>query len=600
MRKFLLLLLSFILILQQTNANNSIDNIQKKVFKLKSYYYSEDYNTFMDYWYWSAILIWENKILTNAHVILDEDDEILWKYSLCKTYDFKKEPLCFSKLKLLSYDTWLDLALLEILDDTTWLWIPFEVKQKELNIWDTVTAYWFPSNGWNTITFTQWKISWFDAPFYKIDANLDAGSSGWALFDENNNFIGVTSAVSSWYTTLWEVISTSDIKLFLDNIEENKEIKDYYKFSKEKEKKEYENFNNYIDSIHKKLTYDYVDTWFIKIKNLKKYGFRISDISVFDYKLPSESKQYLLKSDSYNTKVAINHFETLWKTNLEEEDYEFIGKFQEKISDDEDKNKNEQDKEEEKKIIKKKIKLKWEEISFRIEINKKNKDIIFYINWENWIDIEIFSNLKYSKEINKSLAMIFSWYEKVQDYENKVEELEYFWIKFKKTSWFEIWKILNTENWMYYFVWFGQSYELKNKEKDYSFFSVIPFYSYLDDESAKKTSLEDLKDSYKKDNYYSLPWVTYEKSEIISNWKNNYIFLLWKNIKKWFFVYSFITFEEVDNEKMYYMINIITTSKNEKIEKDIIELINNVSVNWEEYIKIENKTKVKNIYDAFE
>jgi hypothetical protein len=58
-------------------------------------------------------LIDHNKILTNAHVVLDEDGEMLNNYSLCISARFTSKPICKTSLKLLSYDMDKDLALLE-------------------------------------------------------------------------------------------------------------------------------------------------------------------------------------------------------------------------------------------------------------------------------------------------------------------------------------------------------------------------------------------------------------------------------------------------------------------------------------------------------
>jgi hypothetical protein len=54
---------------------------------------------------------------------------------------------------------------------------------------ETVKVYGYPSNGGDTITFTEGKISGFDKGHYKIDANLDSGNSGGGAFDKDNNFI---------------------------------------------------------------------------------------------------------------------------------------------------------------------------------------------------------------------------------------------------------------------------------------------------------------------------------------------------------------------------------------------------------------------------
>jgi S1-C subfamily serine protease len=64
--------------------------------------------------YGSAVLVGKNLLLTNAHVITDEDDKLTLHYEACQTVSPELPAECFSTLKLIKYDIKNDLALLEI------------------------------------------------------------------------------------------------------------------------------------------------------------------------------------------------------------------------------------------------------------------------------------------------------------------------------------------------------------------------------------------------------------------------------------------------------------------------------------------------------
>lgn len=571
-----------LIFLVQSSYANSSEDIQKNVFKLESYYFDEFYNTFLVNSYWSATLIDENKILTNAHVILD-NWEINWKYSLCQTYDFKKEPKCFSKLKVISYDEEKDLALLQILDNKGSLWEPLKLTELDLNIWDSVITYWYPWNWWDTITFTQWKISWFDHPYYKIDANLDGWASWWAVFDEENNFIWVPSAVSYWDTTLWEFIPYSSVKTFLDNASETKAITNFYSFiweeenkeETEKQKEEFVNFNKFIDEKHTKYLQDYVDTWFIRINNLRKYWFRISNILTFEYWSKNQSSQYELKSDLDNTKIFVNHFLTMWDVNYTNKDKKDLSKMMK----DKEKDKN-------KKEIFKKVKIKWEEVDLSIRIDLKTKDISFaFENW-NWIYIEIDWSLKYKKELNKSLILVLKEFERTNDIKEELDEISINWLHLKKTDWFNFAKFYNNKLDQLQFIWMSKWYESNVEwyDKEYMIGTIDVLY-YEEEVDFSEISMKLLKDVMEEDNFL-MPGLEKPKVEILYNWWRDYLYMNWKMEGSKFNLHGFITYSKHDDIQRYYVITFLTLwEKNKQAEKYIQSVIENIEVDWEDYLK---------------
>ena len=68
--------------------------------------------------YGSAVLVAKDTLLTNAHVIMDSDNNFTLQYEACQSVTGLDTPKCFSTLKLLSYDKDSDLALLQIVTPT--------------------------------------------------------------------------------------------------------------------------------------------------------------------------------------------------------------------------------------------------------------------------------------------------------------------------------------------------------------------------------------------------------------------------------------------------------------------------------------------------
>jgi len=89
------------------------------VFKIKAYSYNTLSNIFTLEQYGSAVLIAKNILLTNSHVITDNNDNLTLQYEACKTISDQIPPKCFSTLQLLRYDKNSDLALLQIVNPTS-------------------------------------------------------------------------------------------------------------------------------------------------------------------------------------------------------------------------------------------------------------------------------------------------------------------------------------------------------------------------------------------------------------------------------------------------------------------------------------------------
>lgn len=69
--------------------------------------------------YGSAVLLADNILLTNAHVITDDNNNVTLQYEACQNVSEQEAPKCFSTLQLLRYDKNTDLALLQIVNPSS-------------------------------------------------------------------------------------------------------------------------------------------------------------------------------------------------------------------------------------------------------------------------------------------------------------------------------------------------------------------------------------------------------------------------------------------------------------------------------------------------
>jgi len=366
------IIFSFFILLMLPFWVHADDNINK-VFKIEAYDYNQINDSYQLQQYWSAIYYWDNMVYTNAHVILDDEDEPLGKYRLCKTIDFKEKPVCFSVWKLLYYDEIEDLAVLEISDpEVEWI---IETTKKSLEIWDVVKVYWYPWNWWETISYTEWKISWYEDWYYKIDANLDSWNSWWWVFDLDWNLLWMAVSVNVWYTTMWYIIPLDKINEF--KTKNNYSIEEYSEAIDEW----FSSYSSLLSQVIRATKYSNNE---IEIKNIQKYGF-----SVDSYMLDNNEEFYALSLSDEESEVSILAWNiySFWKDYLSFDDYY--------------------------KYLKEELKEMVEESPDDYSIYKtkkfkfQNKDAILqFIQHENW---EVYLSLLVSNSQNVYQSFLIYW-----------------------------------------------------------------------------------------------------------------------------------------------------------------------------------------------
>ena len=217
---FIVMNLTFLVwIIPWVSASES--SIINNILKIKTYDHRND-GSFVFTSYGSAIAIDASHILTNAHVILNSDGEVMWNYEICFSDNFENVPKCRDIAKLIAYDTVTDLAILK-LQKTNNL-SPFTLASTKIAIGSYVSMYWYPGIGGETITRTDGKIAGFEQSMYKIDGSIDHGNSGGGAFNNSWELVGMPTAVASDNASLGYMVSIKKIQEFLSKKTTNYEI----------------------------------------------------------------------------------------------------------------------------------------------------------------------------------------------------------------------------------------------------------------------------------------------------------------------------------------------------------------------------------------
>lgn len=97
-----------------------VNNNIQQVLKIRVYTYNPQSESYIVSQYGSAILIDKNRVITNAHVVVDEKtSKPTGLYELCLSLDYRSPPVCQTGARLVAYDPVADLALLESEKDIT-------------------------------------------------------------------------------------------------------------------------------------------------------------------------------------------------------------------------------------------------------------------------------------------------------------------------------------------------------------------------------------------------------------------------------------------------------------------------------------------------
>ena len=136
-------------------------------------------------------------VLTNAHVVYDDNGAPCRELVVWFTRSFEEEPDDWVRAALVAADRRLDLAVLQLeapvsADRSVW------VAAQQLEPGESIRILGYPGAGGLTMTLTRGSysgmIDYEGEAYIKTDADISEGNSGGAAFDESGVFIGVPTA----------------------------------------------------------------------------------------------------------------------------------------------------------------------------------------------------------------------------------------------------------------------------------------------------------------------------------------------------------------------------------------------------------------------
>jgi len=186
--------------------------------------------TYMQYKVGSGTII-ENwgLILTNYHVVGDIYKNSNNLIMICVNVGIDKAPDCSYGGITVKADKEKDLAFVRLdvklnanneiikLKNKDDFYIPAKKLKNDLSVGlgDDFYTLGFPSYGGENLTLTKGIMSGYDDGFIKTDAKVNPGNSGGGAYNQNNEFVGVVSAVSGGDGNIGLIIPIKTVIEFL-------------------------------------------------------------------------------------------------------------------------------------------------------------------------------------------------------------------------------------------------------------------------------------------------------------------------------------------------------------------------------------------------
>tara|TARA_B100001063_G_scaffold243206_2_gene273349 strand:- start:12360 stop:13778 length:1419 start_codon:yes stop_codon:yes gene_type:complete len=171
----------------------------------------------------SGVLIKDNYIITNAHVISDAKFVQVSKENDSKRYT--------ASIEYVSHQA--DLALLKVKDETFYEDIAPLKLIEDVNTGDNITVLGYPLGG-NNLSTTKGTVSRIEQHSYvwsyeymlsiQVDAAINSGNSGGPAIDDKNNIVGIVMQSYSKKVSdnIGYIIPSIIVKTFLEDIKDGK------------------------------------------------------------------------------------------------------------------------------------------------------------------------------------------------------------------------------------------------------------------------------------------------------------------------------------------------------------------------------------------
>ncbi len=177
--------------LLSTKVSALDSHVYDSVVKINVYVYDPIAHIFIKKQFGSALIVWTNTLLTNAHVVL-VNNEIAW-YEVCETRISTKPPVCFGSATLEYLDNQNDLALMKFTNTPS---LPVvQLASGNPIIWSDITIFGFWLQGQGNLSASKWIVAWYKGDYFSVDAQINFGDSGGGGFDNKGKLLGVPTFV---------------------------------------------------------------------------------------------------------------------------------------------------------------------------------------------------------------------------------------------------------------------------------------------------------------------------------------------------------------------------------------------------------------------
>lgn len=286
-------------------SSESIWTPVKQILLVRTYIKDPLFGSFTMYAQWSAVLSSSTTLLTNAHVVSDENWEPTGLYEVCRVESISKDPVCFSSARLQRVDEYNDLAVL-VLPQAYTQWQITTFRTRALKAGDGLTVFGFPYDGGTTITTTKGIVAGFDGDVIKTDAAVNYGNSGWGAYDGQWNLVGIPTGL---YGNIGYVVPIVTIESFLlddaivyetpDSVEE--QLPAFKEFMQQQHAR--------IAMTKTSLTTDFFSVWSLE-------GFALSASSEYRYN-NIQSASYILSSPDKKTTLSMDVYYIAGEKNID-------------------------------------------------------------------------------------------------------------------------------------------------------------------------------------------------------------------------------------------------------------------------------------------
>lgn len=165
-------------------------------------------------------------VLTNNHVIYDElRKEPLPLFDVGITFDEKKQPVAQYLARLVASDKEKDVAVLKLLPETVFgaplPSLKHLVWDRDFNLkpGDTMRVAGYGASGGKTLTLTRGQVSGFekfrDMMVFKTDSDIDNGSSGGTVLDNDGHFIGVPVYLRRYRENVGYILDLRELRAWI-------------------------------------------------------------------------------------------------------------------------------------------------------------------------------------------------------------------------------------------------------------------------------------------------------------------------------------------------------------------------------------------------